>query len=65
MPAAIAMFDIESLTLAAIALAVAEIIGVLLAVDAVMRRRSSQGAVAWSVALVAMPGMFRFSFSHC
>ncbi len=49
------MFDIENLTLAAIVLAVAEIIGVLLAVDAVMRRRSSQGAVAWSVALVAMP----------
>ena len=49
------MFDIENLTLAAIVLVVAEIIGVLLAVDAVMRRRSSQGAVAWSVALVAMP----------
>jgi cardiolipin synthase len=49
------MFDLPDFTLAAIALAVAEIIGVLLAVDAVMRRRSSQGAIAWSVALVAMP----------
>ena len=49
------MFDLDELTMAAIALVVAEIIGVLMAVDAVMQRRSSQGAVAWSVALVAMP----------
>ena len=36
-------------------LVVAEVVGVLLAVDAVMRRRSSQGAIAWSVALIALP----------
>ncbi|MHC5002410.1 MAG: cardiolipin synthase [Planctomycetota bacterium] len=51
-PAAI---DLPELTVAAVVLVVAEIVGVLLAVDAVMRRRSSQGAIAWSVALIAMP----------
>lgn len=39
----------------AAALVVIELAGVLLAVDAVMRRRSAQGAIAWAVALVAMP----------
>ena len=49
------MFDLQYLTVTAAVLAVAELVGVLLAVDAVMRRRSSQGAIAWCVALVAMP----------
>jgi len=49
------MFDLQNLTVAAAVLAVAEVIGLLLAVDAVMRRRSSQGAIAWCVGLVAMP----------
>jgi cardiolipin synthase len=49
------MFDLQDLTVAAAVLAVAEVIGLGLAVDAVMRRRSSQGAIAWCVALVAMP----------
>ncbi len=49
------MVDYQGLTVAAIVLAVAEVGGLLLAVDAVMRRRSSQGAIAWSVALIAMP----------
>ncbi|MGB8223137.1 MAG: cardiolipin synthase [Polyangiales bacterium] len=39
----------------AIALLVSELFGVLLAVDAVMRPRSPQGAIAWSVALVSIP----------
>ena len=49
------MFDLQDLTVATAVLVVAEVIGLLLAVDAVMRRRSSQGAIAWCVALVAMP----------
>ncbi len=49
------MFDLQDLTVAAAVLVVAEVIGLLLAVDAVMRRRSSQGSIAWCVALVAMP----------
>lgn len=36
-------------------LLVAEVFGVLLAIDAIMRPRSAQGAIAWSVALVFMP----------
>ena len=39
----------------AIVLLVSELFGVLLAVDAVMRPRSPQGAIAWSVALVSIP----------
>jgi len=49
------MFDLQDLTVTAAVLVVAEVIGLLLAVDAVMQRRSSQGAIAWCVALVAMP----------
>ena len=49
------MFDFYDLTLVAAVLAVVEIIGVLLAVDAVMRPRSSQAAIAWSIALVTLP----------
>jgi cardiolipin synthase len=36
-------------------LAVAELGGVILAVDAVMRPRSSQAAIAWSVSLISLP----------
>lgn len=39
----------------AIVLLVSELFGVLLAIDAVMRPRSPQGAIAWSVALVSIP----------
>jgi cardiolipin synthase len=49
------MFDFYGLTLAAAVLAMVEIIGILLAVDAVMRPRSSQAAIAWSIALIALP----------
>ena len=49
------MFDFYDLTLVAAVLAVVEIIGLLLAVDAVMRPRSSQAAIAWSIALVTLP----------
>jgi cardiolipin synthase len=47
--------DLTNVTVATVVFAIAEIIGVVLAVDAVMRRRSSQGAIAWCVGLVAMP----------
>ncbi|MGB8328853.1 MAG: cardiolipin synthase [Polyangiales bacterium] len=36
-------------------LLVSELFGVVLAIDAVMRPRSAQGAIAWSVALVSIP----------
>jgi len=49
------MFDLQDLTIVGGVLLVAEIAGLLLAVDAVMRPRSSQGAIAWAVALIAMP----------
>lgn len=45
-----------SATLAAVLL-LSEIFGVLLAIDAVMRPRSAQGAIAWSVALICIPAI--------
>lgn len=49
------MIDFYDLTLYAAVFAVAEFIGILLAIDAVMRPRSSQAAIAWSIALIALP----------
>ena len=49
------MFDLYDLTIAAAVWAVVESMGVLLAVDAVMRPRPPRAAVAWSVALIALP----------
>jgi cardiolipin synthase len=49
------MIDFYDLTIFAAALAVLELIGILLAVDAVMRPRSSQAAIAWSIALISLP----------
>jgi cardiolipin synthase len=49
------MIDFYDLTIFAAVLVVVEIIGILLAVDAVMRPRSSQAAIAWSIALIALP----------
>jgi len=43
-----------STTLATVLL-VSELFGVLLAIDAVMRPRSPQGAIAWAVALISIP----------
>jgi cardiolipin synthase len=39
----------------AVLLVVAEVFGVLLAIDAILRPRSAQGAIAWSLALVCAP----------
>jgi cardiolipin synthase len=49
------MVDFYDFTIVAAVLAVVEIIGILLAVDAVMRPRSSQAAIAWSIALITLP----------
>ena len=49
------MFDFHDLPFLAALLALVEITGILLAVDAVMRPRSSQAAIAWSIALIALP----------
>ena len=49
------MVDFFDLTLVAAVFAVIEIIGLLFAVDAVMRPRSSQAAIAWSIALITLP----------
>ena len=49
------MLDLQDLTVAAAVLLAAEIVGILFAVDAVMRGRSSQGTIAWTIGLVALP----------
>ena len=49
------MVDLYGFTVAAAVLLTLEIIGILLAVDAVMRPRSSQAAIAWAIALVTIP----------
>ena len=49
------MSDFEFFTVTAAVLLVAEVLGVALAIDAVMGKRSSQGAIAWFIALVAVP----------
>jgi cardiolipin synthase len=43
------------LTIAAIALPLIELLGILAAVHAVMNARTSQGAAAWAIALVTLP----------
>lgn len=49
------MTGFEYLTATGLILVLAEICGILLAVDAVMRTRSSQGTIAWLIALISMP----------
>lgn len=49
------MPGLSDLTLFAAVYFLIEVIGLLLAADAVMRTRSSQGAIAWLFSLVAMP----------
>ena len=48
------MFDHDT-TVIVVVLAVVELGGIILAVDAVMRPRSSQAAIAWSVSLISLP----------
>jgi cardiolipin synthase len=49
------MSDSLVLTLVGAILVIAEVIGLMLAVHAVMQPRSSQGAIAWFIALITMP----------
>lgn len=49
------MAYLSDFTILAAGYFIIEIIGLLLAADAVMRSRSSQGAIAWLFSLVAMP----------
>ena len=45
----------QDLTIVGAVLLVAEIIGILLAIHAVMQPRSSQGSIAWFIALITLP----------
>lgn len=49
------MLDLQGLTIVGAVLLVAEIFGILLAIHAVMQPRSSQGAIAWFIALITLP----------
>ncbi len=49
------MLDLQELTIIGIVLVVAELLGIMLAIHAVMQPRSSQGAIAWFIALIALP----------
>ncbi len=49
------MLDFQGLTILGFVLIIAEIIGIMTAVHAVMQPRSSQGATAWFIALITFP----------
>ncbi len=49
------MLDLEGLTIIGTVLVVAEILGIWLALHVVMQPRSSQGTIAWFIALIALP----------
>ena len=49
------MLDFQDLTILGFVLIIAEIMGVLTAIHAVMQPRSSQGATAWFIALITFP----------
>ena len=49
------MLDFQGLTIIGFVLIIAEIMGVLTAIHAVMQPRSSQGATAWFIALITFP----------
>jgi cardiolipin synthase len=49
------MLDVQGFTIVGTVLLIAEILGILLAIHAVMQPRSSQGAIAWFIALIALP----------
>ena len=49
------MLDLEGLTIIGAVLVVAELLGILLALQVVMQPRSSQGTIAWFIALIALP----------
>lgn len=49
------MFELQDLTIIGLVLFIAEILGILTAIHAVMQPRSSQGATAWFIALIMFP----------
>jgi len=49
------MIELEYLTVAGVVLVIAELVGLLFALDVVMRPRSSQGTIAWFIALITIP----------
>ena len=49
------MPDLHGLTIIGTFLVIAEFFGILLAVNSVMQPRSSQGSIAWFIALIALP----------
>lgn len=49
------MIDLDYLTIAGLIFFIAEIIGIIFALDVVMSSRSSQGTIAWFISLIAMP----------
>jgi cardiolipin synthase len=49
------MLELQGLTIIGTVLLVAEILGIALAIHAVMQPRSSQGAIAWFIALITLP----------
>jgi cardiolipin synthase len=49
------MLEMQGLSIIGAVLVVAEVIGVLLALHVVMQPRSSQGTIAWFIALIAVP----------
>ncbi len=49
------MIEMDSITIIGAIFVVAEVFGLLFAVDTVMRPRSSQGSIAWLIALISMP----------
>ena len=49
------MTDFDSTPVIGVILVIAEVSGLLLVVDAVMGQRSSQGTIAWLIALISIP----------
>ena len=49
------MLEIEYITFAGVVLIIAELLGLIFALDAVMRPRSAQGTIAWFIALITFP----------
>ena len=49
------MLDMQGLTIIGYILVAAEVLGILLALQVVMQPRSSQGTIAWFIALITLP----------
>lgn len=49
------MLDLQSLTTASVLLTIVHILGLFAAIDAIMKSRTSQGAIAWMMLLILVP----------